>query len=84
MFCFQCEQTRKTETGGACLRDVGACGKDAATSDLQDLLIHQVKGIGRLRTRLGALGRSDEAADGFVLLRCSPPSPTSISTATGS
>ena len=68
MFCFQCEQTRRTETGGGCAHAVGACGKDETTSDLQDLLIHQLKGIAWLRTRLVALGGADRAADSFTLL----------------
>jgi hydroxylamine reductase len=46
MFCFQCEQTMRTESGAGCATDKGVCGKDAATADLQDLLVHQLKGIG--------------------------------------
>lgn len=42
MFCYQCEQTA---AGKGCTK-VGVCGKDAEVSALQDLLIHQLKGIG--------------------------------------
>ena len=68
MFCFQCEQTRRTEAGAGCTGDKGVCGKDEVTADLQDLLVHQLKGIGQYRTRLGALSRPDPEADSFVLL----------------
>ncbi len=67
MFCFQCEQTNRTETAAGCATTKGVCGKDAVTADLQDLLIHQLKGIAQYRTRLAALGGSDPAADSFVL-----------------
>jgi hydroxylamine reductase len=67
MFCFQCEQTMRTEAEAGCATTKGVCGKDEATADLQDLLIHQVKGIGQYRARLGALGQTDHEADSFVL-----------------
>ena len=72
MFCFQCEQTMRPESGqpataAGCATAKGVCGKGEATADLQDVLIHQLKGIGQYRTRLGALGRPDHEADSFVL-----------------
>lgn len=67
MFCFQCEQTNRTETAAGCATAKGVCGKDEVTADLQDLLIHQLKGIGQYRTRFAALGGADAAADSFVL-----------------
>ena len=68
MFCFQCEQTMRSETGAAgCGGPKGVCGKDEATADLQDVLIHQLKGIGQYVTRLQALGRRDAEADSFIL-----------------
>lgn len=42
MFCYQCEQT----AGGKGCTKAGVCGKDAAVAALQDLLIHELKGIG--------------------------------------
>jgi len=67
MYCFQCEQTMQTAAGRGCAAAIGTCGKDEITADLQDLLIHQLKGIAQYRTRLGALGRPDYEADSFVL-----------------
>ena len=67
MFCFQCEQTARTEAGAGCASAKGVCGKDEATADLQDVLIYQLKGIGQYLTRLRALGQSDAAADSFIL-----------------
>ncbi len=67
MFCFQCEQTARTETGAGCASAKGVCGKDEATADLQDILIYQLKGIGQYASRLRALGQPDGAADSFIL-----------------
>lgn len=66
MFCFQCEQTMRSDTAAGCATDKGVCGKDAIVSDLQDLLIHQIKGLAQYRKRLAALGQTDAAADSFV------------------
>lgn len=67
MFCYQCEQTTRTETGAGCATAKGVCGKDEATADLQDLLIYQLKGIGQYSSRLHGLGKADAAADHFIL-----------------
>ena len=77
MFCFQCEQTMRPEArtpevgqpaaGAGCATAKGVCGKDEATADLQDVLIHQLKGLAQYRTRLAALGGCDHDADSFVL-----------------
>lgn len=42
MFCYQCQETMKN-TG--CNLKQGVCGKSEKTADLQDLLIHTLKGI---------------------------------------
>lgn len=42
MFCYQCEQT----VGGKGCVKTGVCGKDATVANLQDVLIHELKGIG--------------------------------------
>ncbi len=42
MFCYQCEQTA---AGKGCTK-IGVCGKEPEVAALQDLLIHQLKGIG--------------------------------------
>ncbi|HQT46714.1 MAG: hydroxylamine reductase [Acidocella sp. 20-63-7] len=67
MFCFQCEQTARTENGAGCATTKGVCGKDEATSDLQDVLIHQLKGIAQYASRLHKLGQADAEADSFIL-----------------
>ncbi|MDF2945506.1 MAG: hydroxylamine reductase [Bacillales bacterium] len=41
MFCYQCEQT----VGGKGCTKMGVCGKTPEISNLQDLLIYQIKGI---------------------------------------
>ncbi|MGA1863701.1 MAG: hypothetical protein ACMUHX_01430, partial [bacterium] len=41
MFCFQCEQTAK---GEGCTR-VGVRGKQPEVANLQDLLMHALKGL---------------------------------------
>jgi hydroxylamine reductase len=63
MFCNQCEQAAK---GTACTI-VGVCGKDDETSDLQDLLVHQAKGVSQYANRAALLGKSDETVDRFVI-----------------
>jgi len=63
MFCYQCEQTSNAT---ACTR-FGACGKGPEVSLLQDLLLHQLKGIGWLGQRLRGFGHADAGADRFVI-----------------
>lgn len=48
MFCYQCQETLKNN---ACTA-VGICGKDARTSDRQDLLIFVLKGIAFLSEKI--------------------------------
>ncbi len=54
MFCYQCQETAKNIgcTVG------GVCGKDADTSNMQDLLIWVTKGLSQVTTRLRAEGKS--------------------------
>ncbi|PJN29363.1 hydroxylamine reductase [Kitasatospora sp. CB02891] len=67
MFCYQCEQTDRTGTVPGCAGAIGNCGKDAATSDLQDLLIHAAKGVAQYAAEARALGAADDEADRFLL-----------------
>lgn len=68
MFCYQCEQTTRSENGDGCgSAAVGICGKDATTSDLQDLLVYAIKGIAQYAKRARELGRTDKQADSFIL-----------------
>lgn len=67
MFCYQCEQTFRSDEGVGCAGAKGVCGKDAATADLQDILLHVCEGIGQYAHRARALGKTDAEADHFVL-----------------
>jgi len=67
MFCYQCEQTSRSDAGDGCATAKGNCGKDATTADLQDLLIHAAKGIGQYAARARAAGAPDPEAGGFLL-----------------
>ena len=63
MFCYQCEQTAK---GTGC-NQVGVCGKDPTTADLQDLLVYATKGIAMYAHRAAQLGATDPAVDRAVI-----------------
>jgi hydroxylamine reductase len=67
MFCYQCEQTYRSDEGAGCAGSKGMCGKDASTSDLQDVLLHVCEGIGQYLYRARAIGATDVEADRFVL-----------------
>ncbi|MDP3629323.1 MAG: hydroxylamine reductase [Actinomycetota bacterium] len=62
MFCNQCEQT----SGGIACTKVGVCGKSPEVAALQDLLVHQVKGIAVLAVAGAKVGVIDHAADVFT------------------
>jgi len=76
MFCNQCEQTNK----GVGCTTVGVCGKTAEVAVLQDLLLHQLKGISAIAVAGAAVGVSDDMADEFVNGALFRPSRTSTST----
>jgi len=61
MFCNQCEQT----AGGTGCTKVGVCGKTPEAAALQDLLLHQLKGIAALAVAGALAGVTDDAADEF-------------------
>jgi len=63
MYCYQCEQTAK---GQACTV-AGVCGKTNDTANLQDALIHSLKGISWYSSRLAKKGIFDKEADLFVV-----------------
>jgi hydroxylamine reductase len=67
MFCYQCEQTTRSASGDGCATAKGVCGKDSTTADLQDLLVYGIKGIAQYAKRARVLGKTDKAADGFIL-----------------
>lgn len=66
MFCHQCEQTLRRDGIAACTARRGDCGKDAETSDLQDLLRHAVVGLGWWARRARALGAPVAGAAAFA------------------
>ena len=68
MFCYQCEQTTRSEEGDGCgSANVGVCGKNATTSDLQDLLVYAIEGIAQYATRARDLGKADNESGSFIL-----------------
>nr|WP_319520831.1 hydroxylamine reductase [uncultured Sphaerochaeta sp.] len=54
MFCFQCQETARNF---GCTQ-VGVCGKQPETANLQDLLIHVTKGLSQVATRLRGENKS--------------------------
>ncbi len=54
MFCFQCQETARNI---GCTQ-VGVCGKDSGTANMQDLLIWVTKGLSQVTTRLRAEGKA--------------------------
>jgi hydroxylamine reductase len=62
MFCFQCQETAKNE--GCTVK--GVCGKPEETANLQDLLIHVLKGIAVYGDRLKEFDFSDKETGLFV------------------
>lgn len=67
MFCYQCEQTYRSDYGVGCASTKGMCGKEAGTSDLQDLLVHAIKGIAQYAKAARAAGTPDAEANRFIL-----------------
>ena len=57
MFCFQCQETAKNQ--GCTVK--GVCGKPEETANLQDLLIHVLKGTGVYGEKAAELGVLDQA-----------------------
>jgi len=67
VFCYQCEQTDRTGARPGCASAKGNCGKDSTTADLQDLLVHAVKGIAQYGAIARTMGVPDREAERFVL-----------------
>jgi len=63
MFCFQCQETARNT--GCTVR--GVCGKTEEVANLQDLLIHTLKGISVYGKKAGELGIRDPEVDKFVM-----------------
>ncbi len=62
MFCHQCEQTAK---GTGCTVS-GVCGKKPEVSNLQDLLVHAVKGLSLVAVEGRRVGVADRKVDRFA------------------
>ncbi len=62
MFCFQCQETAKNT--GCTVK--GVCGKPEETADLQDLLIHALKGLAVYGEKAGELGISNRDNGAFA------------------
>ncbi|MEN6430767.1 MAG: hydroxylamine reductase [Coriobacteriales bacterium] len=62
MFCNQCEQTNK----GVGCTTVGVCGKTAEVAVLQDLLLHELKGIAAIAVAGEKAGVVDHDAQVFT------------------
>ncbi|WZL73497.1 hydroxylamine reductase [Clostridiaceae bacterium 35-E11] len=63
MFCYQCQEAAKGT--GCTVR--GVCGKTDQIANLQDLLIHVLKGISIYSTKARALGIVNEKIDKFIM-----------------
>jgi len=64
MFCYQCQEAMNNK---GCALAKGVCGKDAATADMQDLLIHTLKGVGAWAMEARSFGLETDAADDAVM-----------------
>lgn len=62
MFCYQCQET----AGNEGCTEVGICGKDAETSNLQDLLVWELRGLSAVAERAREAGLTDEDRDVFI------------------
>ena len=68
MFCFQCQETLKNS---GCTKR-GVCGKEEPTANMQDLLIHTLKGIA-LHARAAQRGGVEvPTSQALVVEHCSP------------
>jgi hydroxylamine reductase len=63
MFCYQCEQTMK---GEGCTKSVGVCGKPADVASLQDLLIHELKGLSQFAVEGRKVGVNEPEVNTFT------------------
>ncbi len=62
MFCFQCQETAKNQ--GCTIK--GVCGKPEETANLQDLLIHVLKGIAVYGSKLKEFNVLDKETSRFT------------------
>jgi len=67
MFCYQCEQTKRSDVIIGCASQQGSCGKNEVTSDLQDIFVYLIEGIAQYHYRLAKLKAVDQQAAEFTL-----------------
>ena len=63
MFCNQCQETLNKR--GCTMR--GVCGKSGEVADLQDLLIHMLRGVSYYQIKLREKSKANEEADRIVM-----------------
>ncbi len=63
MFCYQCEQTAKSQ---GCTK-IGVCGKQPDVAALHDLLIYALKGLSQVAVEARKLGIIDPEVNGFTI-----------------
>jgi len=63
MFCYQCEQAAR---GKGC-DYLGICGKEPEIAALQDVIVHQLKGVGCLAHQARRMGQVDEEVNQYVV-----------------
>jgi hydroxylamine reductase len=63
MFCYQCQEA----AGGNGCTKIGVCGKPADVANLQDLLIHVVKGVAIYNHELRGVGANLKEVDHYIM-----------------
>jgi hydroxylamine reductase len=63
MFCYQCEQT----AGGKGCTVSGVCGKNEDVAGLQDVMVHQLRGIGWLAHAARGMGIVDAEVNRYTV-----------------
>ncbi len=64
MFCFQCQEALGNK---GCNGAAGACGKKSDTAELQDLLIHSLKGLALWAREAASKNLDTKAADDAIM-----------------
>ena len=66
MFCNQCQETVVSEQNKGCTM-TGVCGKKGNVSDLQDLMIHTVRGVSFFQVLKRQRGTPDKEANEVMM-----------------
>ncbi len=65
MFCYQCEMSHPDGCGSSG-QNIGACGKDATKSRLQDIMIFGLKGLSAYREHANEFGADVKEVDDII------------------